>query len=59
MDVRAFLRFEGAHFSFGLNLDCEDTQIKKLHELKIKQTFTATVFTIPVNSLNDYCAISN
>ena len=59
MDVRAILLFEGVHFSFGLNLDCKDTQIKKLQKLKIKQTITATVFTIHVNSLNNYCAISN
>ena len=59
MDVRAILLFEGAHFSFGLNFDCKDNQIKELQKLKIKQTITATVFTIPVNSLNDYCAISN
>ena len=59
MDVKAFLLFEGGHCSFGLNFDCKDNQIKKLQKFKIKQTITATVFTIHVNSLNDYCAISN
>ena len=59
MDVRAFLLFEGAHFSFGLNFDHKDNHINELQKLKIKQTITATVFTVHANSLNNYCAISN